>query len=423
MTTSYIINLTNPWIDSFNVSAFASNGPIFPLSANLESTAVAASTSLIIYGKGHPNYGERIEENLIHLMENFSGSVEPQYPISGQLWFQRYDVIRTNGTDWYEWNLDTLMWDLLPVGQPFPGAPAVFTHGEFFFNTPILTRVINSTDHPMSPTIATVEWADMPAIGNPNAINLTPQQDLKVYDGASWITQNTVRTSDTEPTVSLEGDMWFDTGSTAPFPNDQLKIFIGGSHISVAENYLHLSGTIPMAGELDMGGLYKIINLADPDDPQDAATRQYVLDQIAGGVTELDNLSDVSFTGGDPVPSITRPFMRFNVGDSVFKADRLFQADIDDVGASAAEVSFLVGVTGLVQGQLDGRLKLNGTNAMIASLDMNTNFIINVLDPVNPQDAATRSWTLGEIADAINALSSVSVVRPMIRPGNCRTNS
>jgi len=400
MTTSYIINLTNPWIDSFNVSAFASNGPIFPLSASLESTAVAANTSLIIYGKGHPNYGERIEENLVHLMENFSGSVEPQFPISGQLWFQRFDVIRTGGTDWYEWNLDTLVWDLF---VPSPGAPAIFTHGEFFFNTPILTRVINSVDHPMSPTIATVEWADMPAIANPNAISLTPQQVLQIYDGASWIAQNTVRTSDTEPTVSLEGDMWFDTAATG---SGQLKIFIAGSHISIAENYLLLDGSVAMTGALDMG-TNLINNVVDPVNPQDAATRAWVLATIASGVTSLDDLSDVSFTGGDPVPSITRPFMRFDIGTSEFKASALLQADISDVTASAAEVSFLVGVTSLVQGQLDGKLNLDGTNVMAASLDMNNNFIINVLDPVNPQDAATRQWTLDEIDDAINALSLV----------------
>ncbi len=402
MTTSYIINLTNPWIDSFNVSAFASNGPVFPLSTNLESTAVAASTSLIIYGKGHPNYGERIEENLIHLMENFSGSVLPKFPISGQLWFQRYDVIRTNGTDWYEWNLDTLMWDLF---IPSPGAPAIFTHGEFFFNTPILTRVINSPEHPMSPTIATYEWQDLPAVAvNPNAISLAPQQVLKIYDGASWITQNTIRASDVEPTVSLEGDMWFDTTGTG---NGQLKIFIGGSHISIAENYLLLDGSVAMTGALDMG-TNLINNVVDPVDPQDAATRQYVLDTIAGGVTELQNLSDVRFDDfGDPVPSITRPFMRWDTGDLAFKASALLQADISDVTATAAEVNFLVGVTSLVQGQLDGKLNLDGTNVMVGSLDMNSNFVINVLDPVNPQDAATRVWTLNAISDAINALSLI----------------
>ncbi len=405
MTTSYIINLTNPWIDSFNVSAFASNGPVFPLSANLESTAVAANTSLIVYGKGHPNYGERIEENLVHLMEHFSGSVEPQYPISGQLWFQRYDVVRTNGSDWYEWNLDTLTWDAF---VPLPGAPAIFTHGEFYFNTPILTRTINSPEHPMSPTVATVEWQDLPAVGgSPNAISLVPQQVLRVYDGAAWVAQNTIRASDTEPTVSAEGDMWFDTSiaPTAAIPNGQLKIWINGAHVSVAENYLHLDGGT-MFGAIDMGG-FGINDLLDPVLDQDAATKIYVDTAIASGITELDNLSDVSFSGGDPVPSITRPFMRWDVGDSVFKASALLQADISDVTASAAEVSFLVGVTSLVQGQLDGKLNLDGTNVMVASLDMGSNFGINFLDPVNPQDAATRIWTLTAISDAINALSLI----------------
>ena len=77
MADTLIINLTDPFeqpaqsFNSFNVRPYTANGPRFPtasLSTPLPNTSTAANTSLILYGKGHPNYGERLEENFIHLL-------------------------------------------------------------------------------------------------------------------------------------------------------------------------------------------------------------------------------------------------------------------------------------------------------------------------------------------------------------------
>ena len=44
-------------------------------------------TSLALVGKGYPNYGLKVAENFVHLLENFSGPQPPQNPIEGQLWY------------------------------------------------------------------------------------------------------------------------------------------------------------------------------------------------------------------------------------------------------------------------------------------------------------------------------------------------
>src|SRR4029077_2174986 len=57
----------------------------------------------------------------------------------------------------------------------------------------------------------------------------------------------------------------------------------------------------------------------------------------------------------------------------------------------------------------DGALfvKSDGTVAMTASLNLGSHTIINVTDPVNPQDAAIRAWVLANISGGVVSSTSV----------------
>lgn len=48
-------------------------------------------TSLSLVGRGYPNYGEKIAENFLHLIENFASAIPPENPIEGQLWYDTSD--------------------------------------------------------------------------------------------------------------------------------------------------------------------------------------------------------------------------------------------------------------------------------------------------------------------------------------------
>jgi hypothetical protein len=55
-------------------------------------------------GRGYQNYGQPISENLLWILQNFSGTAAPNYPVTGQLW---YDTSSNNsvlkvytGTEW-----------------------------------------------------------------------------------------------------------------------------------------------------------------------------------------------------------------------------------------------------------------------------------------------------------------------------------
>jgi tRNA A37 methylthiotransferase MiaB len=44
------------------------------------------TTDLTLIGKNFSSYGEFLNENFIHLLENFSSTAQPNKPITGQLW-------------------------------------------------------------------------------------------------------------------------------------------------------------------------------------------------------------------------------------------------------------------------------------------------------------------------------------------------
>ena len=53
----------------------------------LDSSVDQTSTDLTLIGKNVSNYGESFNENLVKLLENFANSSAPNYPITGQVWY------------------------------------------------------------------------------------------------------------------------------------------------------------------------------------------------------------------------------------------------------------------------------------------------------------------------------------------------
>jgi len=82
---------------------------------------------------------------------------------------------------------------------------------------------------------------------------------------------------------------------------------------------------------------------------------------------------------------------------------------IMDLSIADAKIANAAGIqTSKLQ---DGALfvKSDGSVAMTANLNLGTHGIINVTDPVNPQDAATRAWVLANIAGGVVSSTTVTV--------------
>ncbi len=88
---TYRINYTDPKNGNFVIEPYTVDGNVNPTTNTLHPRATKASTSLQLPGQYSPNYGELINENLVHLLENFAGGVAPLSPTAGQLWYDTGD--------------------------------------------------------------------------------------------------------------------------------------------------------------------------------------------------------------------------------------------------------------------------------------------------------------------------------------------
>jgi hypothetical protein len=82
---AYTINLTD--------------GAIF---AVIPDGTINTSSSMVLVGKNYAGYGEFLDENFIHLLENSSNDTAPGAPLTGQLWWDSAnDLLQVyNGSQW-----------------------------------------------------------------------------------------------------------------------------------------------------------------------------------------------------------------------------------------------------------------------------------------------------------------------------------
>lgn len=62
-----------------------SNGTF--LAAIPEDSINTTATSLQLFGRGLTEYGEKLQNNLVHILESFADSSQPSNPVVGQLWY------------------------------------------------------------------------------------------------------------------------------------------------------------------------------------------------------------------------------------------------------------------------------------------------------------------------------------------------
>ena len=92
-----------------------------------DGTIDTATTDLTLIGKGYAGFGEKLNENLVKLLENFNNTSAPNNKIQGQLWFDQTNK-RINvwtGTKWK------------PAGGPTnsASAPTNAVQGDLWFDT------------------------------------------------------------------------------------------------------------------------------------------------------------------------------------------------------------------------------------------------------------------------------------------------
>ena len=92
-----------------------------------DGTIDTATTDLTLFGKGYAGFGEKLNENLIKLLENFNNTSSPSNKIQGQLWFDQTNK-QINVYDGTKFK---------PVGSPTNSAtaPTNAVKGDLWFDT------------------------------------------------------------------------------------------------------------------------------------------------------------------------------------------------------------------------------------------------------------------------------------------------
>lgn len=351
--STYKIDFSDPLRSSFYITPGGFNGP---------GGSLTAST-LRLYGRGATEWGEAVNEDLVRISENFAGATPPTTPVGGQLWIRQRLYAR-----------NTLV--ALPAPAPLGSAPAAA--GAFYrykfatdaYGTPVTggdtwytddgsddefeVTVFNGTisaygngsvvgDYVYSLTDgklyrwdsayqqAAHSWLErsfMTIAADPNAPLLKPEQSLTAYNqfADEWNIIQTTIISTSAPTDPTDGQMWYDPSVPA------LYIWNG---TTLNWDAILVSGS-SLAGDLDMGG-YKVVNLDDPTNPQDAVTLSYadtnyvnvggdtmtgalVLPLGAVGTPSLTFTSDtntgVYSSGADTIDFATNGVKRFTISNT-----------------------------------------------------------------------------------------------------------
>lgn len=310
----YLINFTDPRKQSFIIEPYQTDGGISPTSPIPHGSARRISTSLLLYGRDVPNYGERIAENFVQLLENFAGPKDPQSPLEGQMWFDTgssYDIVAwTNATTLtlsgnVQAEFAKYVADAMVLTLAFRPVNAVVDNSYQQVSLLPTTVAAAGGNTVVTFTAADGQPIELPATVVGGFIAADTEQysrmrvATKVGADIKWVDVTNVYSSEDEPEIRHRqvGDLWLDTDV------GQLMVYGTGGWVSVAAKYLPIVGGT-MEGDVQMG-THRIFSSAVTDNTpahQYALVNRTYVDGVRTSLqTQIDtingSLGDLSGSG------------------------------------------------------------------------------------------------------------------------------
>ncbi len=329
-----------PGKDDIVIQSYHTDGPATPINPALNGgqyNSIFSSTSLLLYGKGVPNYGQHIQNDILYMLENFAGPTAPVNATVGQQWF------------------DTTTNSMLVFS---PTNTYVIVGGDQTLSQFVVQTIIGGQTTPIE------HFAVTGSTGNngkytAQSIASTPTQLTITLAAGETITSNTFDGS----LVRLD---WIPTnfgflnlaGGTMTGP---LVLSADPTLALEASTKQYTDTKVSKAGDVMTG----ILTLsADPVNALEAATKQYV----------------------DNADATTTLLTTNHIADTTVHVTAAQSTLLDGLNATltSTELNYSVGLTSSIQSQLDSKLSLAG-GTMTGILTLSGN-------PVNPLDAATKQY-------------------------------
>lgn len=178
---AYTINLTD--------------GTLF---ATIADGTINTSSNMVLVGKNYAGYGEFLDENFIHLLENASNTTAPTAPLTGQLW----------------WDKST-------------GLMKVYNGSTF--------KVISAATASSTAPVSNVQgdlWYD------------TVNAQLKVYTGAAWLLVGPQFTAGTGTTGAIVDTITDNTSVS----HVVIKLFVENSVVGIVSKDAAFTPQVPLTG-------------------------------------------------------------------------------------------------------------------------------------------------------------------------------
>lgn len=352
---AYTINLTN--------------GTVF---ATIADGTVNTASSMTLVGKNYAGYGEFLDENFIHLLENAANTSAPGSPLTGQLWWDSTNALMKvyNGT----------AFKVMTGSTSASSAPSNVITGDL--------------------------WWD------------TTNSQLKVYNGASWTVVGPAYTS-AEGTAGAVPETITDSGAT---PHYVTSLYVNNTRVAIVSKDSSFTPSAPTYTTFPT--IYNGITLYNTGSPVFAGTvtNAALLDNLdstdfmratanTSTTGTLAVLNNFGFTVGSAnVFSVTTTATDANVKSAISNGNLTLQAN---VGGTTYNVAQVVGSTGVFA----------VSNAMTAGTTISA--VGNVTGGnirTGAQVSATGNITGGNVI-SVAAVSGVSLVSSgNVDSGNLRTS-